>query len=361
MAFFGLTSEEISEHFWNVMRTGTEGQKEAMLSYAAALEYASNEKVVPSPFSEEGKKLIESFSSEKDNPKNEKQTMEIFEVASKETCEEFWSIMKTGTKEQKEEMLKYAARLEEFFGERIVPSPFSEEGKKLIESFSSEKDNSKEVVNTPPAAITHPMEYDSNGRPVDPEYTERQANDPAQVKFSSLVEDVKRTMQSSGNGPNIPLAFIYDYSALNDFGKTIFRNTSVNFRFKRNVVYNGGMNGLLMRANVFNEEHSLKSLEDSEKAEQAKRAFVHYLSYDFRGGYGLLFWAMMVLAVDKTDGNKHLTAICDWARILQITNEELMDLFKVVQLIFYRSDYKSTVFTSKKVPKLFADLIAAYR
>lgn len=54
----------------------------------------------------------------------------------------------------------------------------------------------------------------------------------------------------------------------------------------------------------------------------------------------VLFWALMVLAVDDTDKEKHLSLICDFARMLEVTDDEMKDLVNVIKRIFKCGDYE---------------------
>lgn len=57
-------------------------------------------------------------------------------------------------------------------------------------------------------------------------------------------------------------------------------------------------------------------------------------------GKTFLFWALMVLAVDDTDKEKHLSLICDFARMLEVTDDEMKDLVNVIKRIFKCGDYE---------------------
>lgn len=54
----------------------------------------------------------------------------------------------------------------------------------------------------------------------------------------------------------------------------------------------------------------------------------------------VLFWALIVLAVDDTDKEKHLSLICDFARMLDVTDDEMKDLVNVIKRIFKCGAYE---------------------
>ena len=68
----------------------------------------------------------------------------------------------------------------------------------------------------------------------------------------------------------------------------------------------------------------------------------------------------MVLTVDKTDEEKHLSIICDIAKMLNISDDEMKDISDVIQFIYgkHNLNYK---FKSKKAEKTFSCLIDMFK
>ena len=66
----------------------------------------------------------------------------------------------------------------------------------------------------------------------------------------------------------------------------------------------------------------------------------------------------MILAVDKTE-DKHISLICNFAKMLDITDKELQDMIHIVKLIFNKvdSDYE---FQSDIIVELFGKVLTKY-
>lgn len=74
--------------------------------------------------------------------------------------------------------------------------------------------------------------------------------------------------------------------------------------------------------------------------------------------YSAMFWSLMVLAVDDTDKEKHLSTICDFARMLDVSDEEMMDLVNVVKYVFQDATYQYP--KTKDVADFFSKVLTMY-
>lgn len=61
-----------------------------------------------------------------------------------------------------------------------------------------------------------------------------------------------------------------------------------------------------------------------------------------------IFWALMLLSVNKTNETERLSLICDLARILKVTDDEVMDIVQVIKVIYQETE--TPVFRSEAVP-----------
>lgn len=164
------------------------------------------------------------------------------------------------------------------------------------------------------------------------------------------------------------LAAIYDYNKLNDYGKIIMgrvckmteedeKEDDDAFSYKMEFV---------------------KKCRDAEYQLKAVNAIVREVDRDlgFFGiiGAGLdgyeetrkqerlrlyfLFWSLMILAVDDTDKEEHLSMICDFAKGLKISDDELMDMIRIIQAVFnIESD---NIIQTKAVDHAFGQVIDKY-
>ena len=125
-------------------------------------------------------------------------------------------------------------------------------------------------------------------------------------KFGTLVEDIKKIFSSESN--NIDLSLIYDYGQLNAYGKVIMDKVSLN---------------------------RSDSTVDLSVEEQLKMAF-RFKERCQQGEcdkYSFIFWTLLILIVDGTDIEEHLSLICDFSRFLEINDEEMMNIMKLICVV----------------------------
>ena len=72
-----------------------------------------------------------------------------------------------------------------------------------------------------------------------------------------------------------------------------------------------------------------------------------------------MFWSLMILAVDDEDKEEYLSLICDFAKMLKISDEEMMDLVRIIQMI-YQAEGDVDIQT-KYIKQWFAKIIRKYR
>ena len=133
--------------------------------------------------------------------------------------------------------------------------------------------------------------------------TERKLTDDNLEKFSALIEDIKANFSVESN--NIDLELIYDYYRLNAYGKVILDKISSN---KSNGPVDLSTEERLKMGFLFKER--------CRKGECDK--------------YSFIFWALIVLTVDDTDKEERLSQICDFSRFLEINEEEMMNITRLI-------------------------------
>lgn len=95
----------------------------------------------------------------------------------------------------------------------------------------------------------------------------------------------------------------------------------------------------------------LKSVEYCEKITNETKNGYHIATYP-------LFLALMILAVDDTDKEKHLSTICDFARMLKVSDDEMLDLVNVVKYVFQDDSYEMP--KSEMICVDFAEVLTMY-
>lgn len=146
------------------------------------------------------------------------------------------------------------------------------------------------------------------------------------------------------NKVNTSMSLIYNYKKLNDLAKTIIENTH------------------LTNVDWIMTYDSLEKLEDKENRIEASKTFIkNCCKADYQEDiYRFIFWAMMILAVDKTDMEKNLSVICDFAAIMNITDDEMEDIFKLIKIIFHQKEVDFQ-FKSTNIPNIFSRVIKLYK
>ena len=164
-------------------------------------------------------------------------------------------------------------------------------------------------------------------------------------KIWSITDDSERTS-------NTTLTLIFDYDKLNNYGKMVID-------FSR---------PLLLKVNSKGENKSwIREYPDTSHFKNSKNkmeAAKDFLTYCNEKGnrketYKFIFWAMMVLTVDKTNSEEHLSLICDFARMLKITDDEIEDILKVIKVIYHeeKSDVK---LKTETVQNIFSGVLALH-
>lgn len=131
----------------------------------------------------------------------------------------------------------------------------------------------------------------------------------------------------------IVLRTIYDYKSLNEYGKFIYINAMIKvttpvLHFRDSVI--DCMKDIVSRFN----KNSRPS------------------------AYIFLFWALMILAVDDTNKEEHLSLICDYAKMLKVTDEEMSDLVNVVKYVFQDKTFEDL--KTETVKKYFENVLNIY-
>lgn len=160
------------------------------------------------------------------------------------------------------------------------------------------------------------------------------------VKYETLIEDINFKLATNTTlfDCNTALALIYDYDKCNKYGKIIMDKSRLFITAK-------GRRAWQFDHGSYNEFKDLKRrINGAKEFIQSCRE-----EQNMEERYKFIFWALMILTVDKTDEVKHLSLICDFAKMLYITDDEFEDIIQVIKIIYdeFTSDY---VFKSENVP-----------
>lgn len=190
------------------------------------------------------------------------------------------------------------------------------------------------------------------------------------AKYETMIEDINSNIKkstglsgffsafaiavvgsSTGNTANTALALIYDYEKCNEYAKVIMDKSTLLFNTSDDVI-----NDYWKKAYPTYDEFkdAKRRIEASKKLVQLCRDTINATE-----GYKFIFWALMILTVDKTDAEEHLALICDFAKMLRITEDEFEDIIQTIKIVYHEvtTEY---VFKSENIPSTLGALFNMY-
>ena len=175
------------------------------------------------------------------------------------------------------------------------------------------------------------------------------------VEFETVIKNINKLIVKK-NGPvaypidkNHSLCMIYDFDKLNEHGKIIMKRAE--------IYITKGTETFDIWAYKYFVTYDFKDLAFETRIEAVKD-FVQQCSYDenLNEAYKFIFWALMILTVDKTDMEEHLSMICDFAQLLHISDDELEDIVRIIKYV-YGLLLGKFEFKTKNIPVIFESLI----
>lgn len=201
-------------------------------------------------------------------------------------------------------------------------------------------------------------------------------NEMKVAKYEVFIKDINDRLQNVTGDDNIlrfdiipfglprseeermlVLALVYDYGTCNKYARVIMDNATLSMvgrKFK-----NYSMDDTFA---LWHEKYqSYENFRDIKEKIDATKIFVKLCKngYDIVEGYKFIFWALMILTVDQSDAEEHLSLICDLANMLHITDDEFEDIIQVVKTVCNGS-MSEYIFKSEKVSEIFSDVLSKY-
>lgn len=196
-------------------------------------------------------------------------------------------------------------------------------------------------------------------------------NDMRMAKYETLIEDIDSNIKKSvglfggffgmtraivaatggSSSGNTALALIYDYNKCNDYAKVIMD--------KSTLVLNTPDDRL---TDLWERDYpTYGEFKDSKRTIEASKKFVQMCrnTENATEGYKFIFWALMILTVDKENAENHLALICDFAKMLRITEDEFEDIIQTVKIVYNEVTTEYT-FKSENIPSVFGSLFNMY-
>lgn len=192
-------------------------------------------------------------------------------------------------------------------------------------------------------------------------------SDMRMAKFETFIEDINSNIKKStglfgfsgilgtmfniDSAGNTALALIYDYDKCNDYAKVIMDKATLFLNSSDDVV-----------TDLWKRDYpTYEEFKDAKRTIEAAKKLVQLCrtTANSTEGYKFIFWALMILTVDKTDAEEHLALICDFAKMLRITEDEFEDIIQTVKIVYNEVTTEYT-FKSENIPSVLGSLFNMY-
>ena len=193
-------------------------------------------------------------------------------------------------------------------------------------------------------------------------------SDIRMMKFGIMIEEINESIVNKSRydyvynrhchmtieGIDMGLALIFDYDKLNDYGKVIMEKPRIIFTASNGDYVAPWHLDTYRKYNVKQAQgEKLLGFEDMKTRMNVAKEFVQTCRIDenIAEGYKFIFWSLMILTVDKTNMEEHLSLICDFVKMLRITDEELEDIVSIIKCV-YGKEKEGFYFKTDVVPKI---------
>lgn len=183
------------------------------------------------------------------------------------------------------------------------------------------------------------------------------------VKFQTLIEDISKAVKKEFRNsifyeeqhPNLALRLIFDYDECNEYARIIIDKSSL-------PIFGDLWPRLVYPLDKWDIFVSLSKANcDTKTRISALKVFVELCrkNDNAQACYKFIFWALLVLTVDKNNAQEYLSLICDFAKMLKITNDQFEDIIHVIKCVYNVED-KNYAFKTKRIPEVFDGVLNLY-
>lgn len=191
-------------------------------------------------------------------------------------------------------------------------------------------------------------------------------SDMRMAKFETFIEDINSniiksaglfdfmrsmSMLNNGSAGNTALALIYDYDKCNDYARVIMDKSTLFLNSSDD-----------MATDLWKRDYpTYEEFKDAKRTIEAAKKLVQLCrtTANSTEGYKFIFWALMILTVDKNEAEEHLALICDFAKMLRITEDEFEDIIQTVKIVYNEVTTEYT-FKSENIPSVLGSLFNMY-
>lgn len=190
----------------------------------------------------------------------------------------------------------------------------------------------------------------------DDEKEGKSMNELRLAKYETLIEDINKKISKfswtfAKNFVNVALALIFDYESCNEYAKKIIEKSELYISSTKKLP-----------TLPWQEQYpNIASLGDAKTKINAAKLLVQYCRDPQNASerYKFIFWSLMILTVDKNNAEEHLSLICDFAKMLRITNEEFEDIIYAIKCVYNEAD-KEYTFKSETIPEVLGGIRNLY-
>lgn len=191
------------------------------------------------------------------------------------------------------------------------------------------------------------------------------------AKFETLIEDINHSIKKRHGGllggssflrammvltqtenKNIqtPLFMVFSPETLNDYSLKIC-NTATFELVGSNDTYE----------DPWVSKYGTVSFKEAKTKIEAAKDFVKYCRDDQNRpeAYKFIFWSLMILSVENESSDEQLSLICDFARMLRITDDELLDITYTIKCVYNKVE-EEYVFKTDTIPSVLGNLFNLY-
>ena len=158
----------------------------------------------------------------------------------------------------------------------------------------------------------------------------------------SQIDQSKKSVLDRGKF-NIALVLLFDYDELNDYAKIIVDKTQAFFLKDEEYEYKLDKKltiGKYEIPEIFDEYKRKGFIEELLLLKENERNQPEF--------FRLIFWALMIMAVDKKTAAKKLQDICEYAKLFGFDEKSVLFIFKMINVVL----------GNKKAKKYNVDMIA---
>lgn len=165
-------------------------------------------------------------------------------------------------------------------------------------------------------------------------------------KINTIIDCIG-SFENIGSMPLYGLIYIYNYNKLNNYGKFIMSHEfiyllSIPSNFDKYIQLNDNLE------------------KDPNMKYKGFKSFIEIFREKNEYHFKFIFWALMILTVDKTDAEEHLSLICDIAKILNITDDEMKDISYIIKMV-YNKEHSNYQIKSERVKETFYGVLNMFK